>query len=328
MGSSCSKESLPEYVLPDANHLIGEKHTIPKACAPTGSGLEHMASLIPSNGEYVWAGEGDWCHYCSNEAPRETNCSSCDGDSCCPIWGKRGMYKRASYDADPVQCCILGTKTIGDKTCDPKYNIPHSESCFLAKKKYCSKNPLRLWSDPICQNWCANNLAECQMQKSSFCNDPSNIKNKECLNWCIADPGKCDVSMKQFCIENPADYRCACINSPLLYHNHNPLCDDRKCIDFGYATTSQIISRGKGCQIVDCKTYFDIQSKGKVIFDDVTIKDRCNTEFSTKTPQMIESLETEESLIDKLRERKTLVFFIVVVVIILVWLFINYYNEK
>lgn len=322
MGASCSKESIPERVLFNPNDPIDEVHTIPKACAPTGAAMEYMLPLLPSNGEYGWAGEGDDCHYCSDEPPRETTCSSCDG-GCCPIWGKRGTYKRVSYDADPVQCCILGTKTIKDKTCDPKYADPHSESCFLATKEYCSKNPFRLWSDSKCQTWCANNAAECKLQKGSFCNDPNNIKNKECLDWCVADPGKCDIAMRQYCSENPLDYRCGCINSPLLQHQHNPLCDDRKCIDFGYATASQITSRGKGCQIIDCKTYFDIKSKGEVHFDDVTIQDRCDTPGSTKTPQMIESLETEENLVDMVRERKTLIFFIFLVIVFLFLIFIE-----
>ena len=319
MGQGCTKETAPSIVHFNPDDPIDEVHTIPKACAPTGAGFQYMSHLLPNNGEYTWAGEGEDCHYCSNEAPRETKCSSCDGASCCPMWGKKGLYKRISYEADPVQCCILKVKNIKDKTCDPKYLNPNSESCFLAKKKYCNKNPFRLWNDPICQNWCANNYVECQMEKAAFCNDPKNIDNVECLNWCAADPGKCDVSMKEYCEKVPMDYRCACIRSPLIEHNHNPLCDDRKCIDFGYATSSQLISRGEGCRIVDCKTYFDIKSKGKVTFDDVTIKDRCDSENSKITPPMVESLE-KPSLSHNTQQKKTLIAVIIVIIIIFLFL--------
>lgn len=273
----CSKiDVVPATVNPDDQ--IGVQTSIVGGCAPAGSGISSLSAYIPQNGEYEWAGEGNSCYYCSFDSPNSIDCSTgCANISCCAIVGTEGTYKRKSYNADPTQCCIQGVSMIDNTTCDPKYRNPKSTSCYDALKQFCTQGD-KIFTEGVCQTWCANNLDECKLLKSQICNDPARFGNGYCKDWCLQNNGLCDTSVNSFCVSDTTnDSICACLKSDLIKYKYNPVCEDKACIDNGYQTSSMLSSRGSGCQIVDCTTYFNIVAGGKVQFEDVTLQQRCGS---------------------------------------------------
>lgn len=274
---NCDAKS-PQVPINNPDDPINQEISIKDACAPAGSASGSMRHLIPKNGEYEWAGEGASCNYCSLDAPKSVTCSSgCDGVNCCSIIGVQGKYKRVSYKADPIDCCLNQTKTVGGKTCNPIYRNPKSDSCYNVIKNHCTQGDNIFKDTKVCQSWCSENLVECDIVKSLHCNKPGNTNKPECQKWCMQHQGKCDSSFVNFCndpknIKNP---KCSCINSSLVHYKYNPLCSDRECIDHGYSTSSMQQSRGDGCSIVDCSTYFDVKSNGNVKFTDLDLEQKC-----------------------------------------------------
>jgi hypothetical protein len=268
----------PEQLVANPDDKIGDVKEIKGACAPAGSGRDYMSHLIPQNGEYEWAGEGTGCHYCSLAPPSSIDCGfGCDGINCCAIYGTSGTYKRKSYNADPIQCCIQGTPMINGSTCDPEYLDLKGSSCYKALKDYCIVNNNAFTKD-VCNTWCSNNTSECNTYKSKYCNDPKTYKDPECKPWCMKNMGLCDDGMYLYCKDNPTDTICSCINSDLITYKYNPICQDKVCIDTGYQTTSMTNARGKECEIIDCGTYFNIKNGGKVQLNDINIEERCGKE--------------------------------------------------
>lgn len=281
---------------------IGAVKTIPHGCAPAGGAFGWMKKYMPSNGEYEWAGEGNYCHYCSIDYPDSIDCESgCADIACCSILGKRGTYKRKSYNADPKQCCLRNAEItsksnvmIGDLTCDPKYRSPASPDCYPILREYCL-NGTTLMTDHsgICRTWCSNNQKECNSYKSKICNNIDNFNQiPECKTWCAENDGLCDTSGVDYCSKetNKEDDFCSCLNSDLVQYKFNPLCEDRKCIKNGYATQSMITSRGKGCEIIDCTTYLEMANKGKTDFKNVAIYQHCGDKTpASVTPKPISS---------------------------------------
>jgi hypothetical protein len=257
---------------------IGTIQHVPGGCSYAGSVVSKLGSYIPDNKEYEWAGEGSQCYFCSLDYPDSISCAfGCDGPRCCAVVGRTGTYKRISYKADPAECCKTGNLMIENLTCDPKYRDSRSESCYSYVKDYCINGDSKLFTDDVCKSWCGNNEVECSLYKKRFCNTKG-INDKLCRDWCLRNPGLCDDSAVSFCETtkgNENDPFCYCLNSRVTKYKLNPLCVDRKCIDHGYATSSMIDSRGKGCEIVDCSTYFDIKSEGKTELDDVVVNQAC-----------------------------------------------------
>jgi hypothetical protein len=280
MGSSCSKiEPIKATVNP--SDKINDPIPIKDACAPIGSGKMFMKHLIPDNGEYEWNGEDSFCYYCSLEAPKQSTCSfGCSDVNCCAIVGRTGTYKRVAYNADPKDCCLKGCTMINGKTCNPIFRDQKGPWCYNYIKDYCVKS--NDWNCDVCKTWCAQNKDECADYRSKQCNVDDGVSKPGCLDWCMQNHGKCDTMMKRWCVNNPGDPRCACILSDMHRYNHNPLCVDRKCIDNGYQTSSMISSRGEGCKIIDCRTYFDIKSRGKVDIDDFELMQMCGNDGTYK----------------------------------------------
>jgi hypothetical protein len=280
MGHGCSKVPV-QHAISNPEDAIGTVLTVPGGCAPLGTGVSYLSEYIPDNGEYSWAGEGSACYFCSFDKPNSIGCSvGCDGISCCAIVGHTGTYKRTSYKADPKQCCLQSASTIGNLTCDPKYRNPTSSNCYEYVKDYCLTGD-NIFTADVCASWCANNVQECNQAKSKICNDPSQFTNGYCKDWCLQNPGLCDTSATMYCSKDKTkDTFCSCLNSDLMKYKYNPLCEDKNCISHGYATQSMITSRGQGCQIVDCNTYFNVSAGGKTEFQDLNIQQRCGSKSS------------------------------------------------
>ena len=116
-------------------------------------------------------------------------CSTGCSDGCCAIVGSKGGYKRVSYNADPLQCCLAQTATIGNFTCDPKYRNNTSEDCRQYLKKYCEEDNGGNYAGKICQEFCNQEL--------------------------VAGRATCDQAVKNSCTKlNPNQPNCKCYNPP------------------------------------------------------------------------------------------------------------------
>ena len=299
--SSCKTPKVLKKIEINADDKIGEQLIAKDLCFPSEfkddilSQNYYLNDFLP-NDEYKWSFFDDKeCHYCEQNLPQEVLCettfvtwlfswilgfatfiyTSGEGKTknCTPKKGKKAVYERVKYSGEPIKCCLSENKIIDGKTCDPKYTNENSEECYGVRRNYCSDYD-KFFNDPICKQWCATNQVDCQLLGEEICNNQNKF-GKECINWCHMNPGKCDTTMQKLCETSPDLTQCSCINSKLNKHNYNPICSDRRCINFGYVTESQLISRGQGCEVVDCDVYFNLSDTGEVIFDDVNLDSRC-----------------------------------------------------
>ncbi len=252
MGNHCSKKN-PIKSIADPYDEIGKSRVVKNSCVPSNSSIQYMESFIPNNGEYIWSGNGKSCYNCED--------------------GHQIEYVRQNYKADPSECCISNRPMIGNLTCDPKYRNIHSSYCHPTMENYCN-NRNNIFSEK-CNSWCSENKEICSEISKKFCSTTDLEKDPECMNWCMNNMGKCDHSMIEYC-KNKNEPKCSCLNSYIEKTKHNPLCVDEDCIRDGYQTVSMMNARGNGCEFIDCGSYFDIKSKGKVNFNDVKIEQRCS----------------------------------------------------
>lgn len=122
--------------------------------------------------------------------------------------------------------------------------------------------------------------------RSVLCNSASIPEpyNTYCLtNYCMQAPnfGQCDLLFGPYCKATPTDPKCACINSPTVTYSQNPLCQDRACIDTGYATASMMNSKSTGCSIISCTVAETLINNGGVQLADPTIDQRCGATATT-----------------------------------------------
>ena len=267
------------------------------ACFPIINVGAPTMDRMPKNGEYSFAGAGNTCYYCGLKSPAETSCSfGCAGPwydlSCCSTIGIRGLYKRTSYNADPIQCCLGSASTIDGLTCDPAYRYIGSEGCAGILKNYCKD---KLFSDSQCKEWCNNNKETCLTQEIEQCNTVNAlIGNPHCKTFCTANPGSCDTGATAYCTQFPTDPFCSCINSDMKKYKYNPACQDGNCIRTGYQTSNMITDLGKGCTVMDCSVYFALSNVPSINFSDNTIEQKCG---NVPTPGVLDtSVPTNASL--------------------------------
>jgi hypothetical protein len=187
MGSSSCSNKGAKHAQNNPDDKIGQVIAIDPGCGLAGTAQNSLGSYIPNNGEYVWAGEGNSCHYCSTEPPKEISCSSgCDGIGCCAIIGAKGTYKRKSYNANPIDCCLKQVKTIGNETCDPVYRSNTKDDCRTIIKNYCEI--------------------------------PTNFPNGTCQQFCSQEQTQgratCDTAVQNYCKSNPQNPHCQCLLPP------------------------------------------------------------------------------------------------------------------
>lgn len=133
------------------------------------------------NAEFTFAISGEKCGLCA----LDYGCECENG-----IDGRRGAIRRIAYTANPTECCLsLGKKTIGDKTCDPRY---------------------RNITSPDCQN-----------ALYEYCRIDGNFTKEPCKQWCKAiksDPNartRCDDIAIEYCKKNKGkDPKCDCLEPP------------------------------------------------------------------------------------------------------------------
>ena len=133
------KKLNPIQAINDPQIEINEVRDIQGACGDAGTAANSLSKYIPQNWEYEFVSGRGSCHFCG-KPPHAMTCSTGCSDGCCAIVGSKGGYKRVSYNADPLQCCLAQTATIGNFTCDPKYRNNTSEDCRQYLKKYCKED--------------------------------------------------------------------------------------------------------------------------------------------------------------------------------------------
>lgn len=76
--------------------------------------------------------------------------------------------------------------------------------------------------------------------------------------------GDYDDYLRTYCSldEKKSSNECACVNSPVLARDINPLCLDHNCISNGIPLHTQVL--GSECNITDCSIVYDIEAKGDV----------------------------------------------------------------
>jgi hypothetical protein len=230
----------------DPNDEIGQVIQMNDACVFHGvGGMSQAARLIPDNGEYSWAGTTGSCAVCSTCAPRRMERSGdCDDSGHCGWDGTIPQYKRTSYTAPVDECCIKQAKTIGNKTCDPKYKDGYlSGNCDNTFSNYCANkgsgaltdDKCKAWlnragsggdsvlnnvcvgnalTDDICQNWCLRNPEKCSTNFASYCSDPDMFGDGSYCRVKSRDLGfEVDEAVRTFCVNNPEDEYCACYSA-------------------------------------------------------------------------------------------------------------------
>lgn len=171
---------------------------------------------------------------------------------------------------------------------------------------YCNYAEYTMREDECKNLWCTTYPSDCyntivrlygagSEQVSTFCKDPrykstclfncnNNFDPTICKQVCLDNQGQCDSGAKDYCYNNPSDPFCRCIKSNLVKFEYNPLCTDQDCIQDGYQTSSMVSAKGGGCQIVDCRTQFDIQAEGSVKFNNVNIEQNCGNSGTSSSP--------------------------------------------
>lgn len=208
------KSTIPTHHKNNPSDLKGAKKEIRHGCGSAGSVSASLKGYMPQNGEYEWAGEGNKCHYSSKHTGREISCTwGCIGTTGkCSISGKRGLYRRKSYNADKKKCCegkANSNHLIGNLTCDPDARTPTSSLCLPYTKARCkasNKNVINknIFTQDYCTDYCgiSDNSDWCKSQKTTICNREGVLKtDSKCRAWCKQNQPNCETGIKSFCDE-------------------------------------------------------------------------------------------------------------------------------
>lgn len=246
MGNTNKVTTDPQRRQNNADDPLNQAIQMTDACVFKGSGGSSQASgLIPDNGEYSWAGTTGSCAVCSTCAPRrmEKSDGSCDDSLRCGWEGEVPQYKRTGYNAPVDDCCLNGVKTVGNKTCDPKYRDGYATSnCDSTYLNYCNSGT-RIFDDPkcvswinrvgtsadnilnnkcvgdklttdICKKWCERNKAQCAANFKSYCKLPTQFTDGSYCKTQSMVPGfEVDDAVQTFCADHADDDFCACFKA-------------------------------------------------------------------------------------------------------------------
>lgn len=83
------------------------------------------------------------------------------------------------------------------RTCNPDWT-PASQKCNEPLTKYCSGSA-KLFTNPVCKQWCDSNKDKCVEAKKNYCNTPSKLRNDlNCKSFCTDND--CDQSVQKLCV--------------------------------------------------------------------------------------------------------------------------------
>ena len=191
---------------------IGYEIELNDACVSNNdNGRWAARSLVPDNGEYELSKLDGACNICINCEPRRADwgsgCTFEGGFKCSAVGGGVPYYKRTAYTAPKDNCCTNnGTKTVENRTCDPKYRRgPQASECYDTYNLKCD-NPDEIFSNN-CKTYCDNGKSgRCGNLLNKYCSgallsggDPT------CTNWCSQNPELCATRLREYCVGNNID---------------------------------------------------------------------------------------------------------------------------
>jgi hypothetical protein len=276
---SCAYENPKAYNASDLADLgIGGTQQVTGTCTTAG---RSEGKWCPNNGEFV-SGPSRACAFNTTNndgrqfhcGPKDSTWGGCGGigsgwEGQCEIVGSSTKCERRSFSADPAACCKAnGTKIIGGKTCDPKYQNSSNSSCIGISREYCktlTSNPDR---DTACKNFMASSNTNDNDIRNTYCSRGDNLFNdRMCSSWVTKpkssnqvvidtlmrekckgnnmgrDPCKSyvinrstkdssyDSVMTKYCIQNPESLLCRCIMSKHNENTNGSLKGRPECID-------------------------------------------------------------------------------------------------
>jgi len=191
--------------------------------------------------------------------------SGCQGffHNCASAGGGFPHYKRTSYRAPTYECCVTGSQTIGDKTCDPKYSGgPHTAACGPSMTRLCDPSndlnkgsPNNLFTNPKCQTFCSLNSKNCEAMYRSACSG-DNLNSQRCKDKLI-ELGGSDTTVANWCNQgvNIDDPFCSCFkalssandqtDAEVKSYLARPECYTKQCSSgAGYKTANMRIAQG------------------------------------------------------------------------------------
>jgi hypothetical protein len=283
---------------------VGYEIAVRDACVIYGGGGDEAAkTLIPDNDEYEFAGIRDNCNYCINCMPRQFDSSSgCEYDpcpdgshdvagtcwtnnfpwyvtknigdrngKCASSGGGIPFYKRRGYLAPKDDCCFNpGTKTIGNKTCDPKYRSgPYSADCNDTYLNKCN-NSSQVFTQK-CIDFCDSGRADkCKNILNNFCSGQMLADgNQTCTNWCEKNPELCATRIREYCVDSNLDkqfckdklikigYSDNAVNDWCSSHPNDPFCACNKALKdsdkISEPAVKAVLSRPE-CYVAECSS--------------------------------------------------------------------------
>jgi hypothetical protein len=252
--------------------------------------------LIPNNGEYEFSKATGDCNYCSTCSPRRADKGSgCDNDGHCGVVGGNiPYYHRKAYLAPADTCCTnSGGRTVGDKTCDPKYRA--GVSALACNDIYASKCVGQTNDDifdDTCQTWCASNTARCNTAITNFCSQGNNLDRADCRAHALELGGAdMDIAANRWCQSHMDDPFCACLKAvsiaPTIPNDmqkalSKPSCYVEECTSGkGYQNVNMRAIRNSCPPVNICNNTMTIAASTNVSLDD--IHQSCDQTIDTST---------------------------------------------
>lgn len=250
------------------------------------------ASLCPNNGE--WDAVANSCGSCAFWAWSD-GCDSGNGT----VGNSMGCVRKpgaAGYLADPTQCCLKGTATIDNKTCDPQYRGVRQSACQSKLNIYCDS--ANTFLQPACKTW-LQNLAK-------------------------TDPGTANSIALKYCVGN-TDPFCGCYNVVMPADLKPSATGIYRCLDPECGTNQKALNT-LTCPDVyqDCSINGVDVSLTSSVVDKVTIANnccvggQCPTSASVPDPATAAAPAAAPAAPTKPPVPKETIFFVVTVVVIIV----------
>ena len=256
------------------------------------SNEDSAKQYMPQNGEYQIGGSSGSCNYCINCEPynMDTNFGCQGGIGCAGGGGYHPNYRRTSYSANKDDCCkSSGAKTIGDRTCDPKYNAAGlSKDCSDTFSSFCVNSALKTRN---CKDWSILNKDAYNSRITDYCGE--NLSDSWCQDQ-MTILGGIDTKVRDYCSLNKSDPFCNCYTALAASSNEGmnaasaaalsrPECYVKSCSSgTGYKTTNMRTS-GECPAVNLCNNIINLNDSVNIALTDIA--QSCEQSQSQSTSQ-------------------------------------------
>ncbi|MGL5935116.1 MAG: hypothetical protein ACRCZI_05790 [Cetobacterium sp.] len=234
-------ETNPQRRKNNPDDQLGYEMAIEDACVNgDAKNWDSTLNLLPDNNEYEISKLDVTCNYCIGCNPRRMSFGS--------GWNSLGRhanwdgriphYRRKGYTAPKDDCCFEpGVKTIGNKTCDPKFRKgPYSADCEDVYLNKCN-NANEIFKTN-CNDFCDNGRSDkCKNMLNYHCTGKIlSDGNATCSNWCDKNPELCNTRIREYCVGSNLDkqyckdklvkigYSDDSVNQWCMTHANDPFC--------------------------------------------------------------------------------------------------------